>query len=220
MSTLPHGIVRARSCTRPTITLSPPMMPPHRCRCFSNANAPPLAMQALQFAVDQAPFACPGSTYSHPISGDNTSRNGGGSSCVRVGGGGSGGGDANSAAACKDTVSAADSDAASVRLAVRAGLQFACNYCVGSEANKTLLWDAWFPRGLMVRACVRIRPLCRVVLRFARPDFWSAFLFRVFQHISSCRRLLSPDWEDRDRQSDRKRQTTRKIMRAKKKGTH
>ncbi|CAN0439170.1 unnamed protein product, partial [Ectocarpus sp. 8 AP-2014] len=73
-------------------------------------------MQALQFAVDQASFAC--ATTSHP---------------------------AASTAECHREVGGTSD----VRLAVRAGLQFAYNYCSGGEESKASLWAAWFPRGLM-----------------------------------------------------------------------
>ncbi|CAM9270164.1 unnamed protein product [Ectocarpus sp. 13 AM-2016] len=74
------------------------------------------AASALQFAVDQALFAC--TTTSHP---------------------------AASTAECESEVGGTSE----VRLAVRAGLQFAYNYCAGSEESKVSLWAAWFPRGLM-----------------------------------------------------------------------
>ena len=68
---------------------------------------------------------------------------------------------------------------AGVRLAVRAGLQFACNYCVGSEENKALLWDAWFPRGLMVRNFALMRLMAAPFRGFRRRTFgaggWGSF---------------------------------------------
>ena len=97
-------------------------------RCHSLDTTPKTtAMQALQFAVDQAPYAC-GAVCTHPAAATVVGQEG------------------------TPAATVATSDAAGVRLAVRAGLQFACNYCVGSEENKALLWDAWFPRRLMVRA--------------------------------------------------------------------
>lgn len=46
--------------------------------------------------------------------------------------------------------------AGSVRHAVRAALQFVCNWCVGNEGSQASLWDRSFPRSLMVRATYSI----------------------------------------------------------------
>lgn len=92
------------------------MCRPHPCSAGTDTK--PTSMQALQFAVDQAPFAC--ETTSNPAA--NTAE------CKREVGGTS-----------------------DVRLAVRASLQFAYNYCAGGEESKASLWAVWFPRGLMVR---------------------------------------------------------------------
>lgn len=96
--------------------------------------------QALQFAIDQAPFACEAAASSHTPAADGN--------LVR---GKSGGAVDSGSSAVEATATTDVPDTAGIRLAVRAGLQFACNYCAGSEQNKALVWDAWFPRGLMVR---------------------------------------------------------------------
>lgn len=107
-------------------------------------------MQALQFAVDQAPFAC-GAASAHPTTTATATATATTGTVVCQEGAEAG------------TVASRDPDSSGVRFAVRAGLQFACNYCVGSEENKALLWDAWFPRCLMVRA--RVRPLASLAAR-------------------------------------------------------
>ena len=71
-----------------------------------------------------------------------------------------------------------------VRLAVRAALQFACNYCVGSQENQALLWEAWFPRGLMVRAlfflfCTYVRVRCCL-------SFFSSACLSVCLSVQLC----------------------------------
>ena len=117
---------------------------------LSLPSPPPLSLrltQALKFAVDQAPFACEAAS-THPATNAAAAS---GTVAAQEG--------AAAAAAAAATV--ANSDTSRVRLAVRAGLQFACNYCVGSEENKAMLWDAWFPRRLMVRTSDR--PLCRSI---------------------------------------------------------
>lgn len=89
---------------------------------FSNAGLG--HEQALGFAVDQAYFAC-GAPTPNVV--------------------------ATTKAAASDPERTVEV-VGGARLAVRAALQFVCNWCVGNEANQASLWDRSFPRGLMVRA--------------------------------------------------------------------
>lgn len=153
------------------------------CRCHRGHHRDSIATnkskqstQALQFAVDQAPFAC-GAESPHPAPADiNGSSSGNTSAWIDGSNGGDSSANAASAKVARREGAAAGGDSAGVRLAVRAGLQFACNFCVGSEENKALLWDAWFPRGLMVRPFT------------AANDF---LLFRDFEKIKHVRTSLA-----------------------------
>lgn len=134
--------------------------------------------QALAFAVDQASFACGAVSQTQPPG-------------TRIRG----------SVASADSVATATTAAVSapaevvrpgvnkhgnasgnsrVWLAVRAALQFACNYCVGNEENQALLWVKWFPRGFMVRASVRA---CVVSGCFASWQEESVFCFSL-KHAS------------------------------------
>lgn len=157
-------------------------------------------MQALKFAIDQAPFACGPSSAAPPIAdtGNDTTTS---SSSSSGGGAQEANGGQTTTIPTETTVAAAATTATTgfdsaepvnkpevlqtsglpqaapppppplhstaapglrkeaspaggachVRLAVRAAVQFVCNYCVGSQENQALLWKEWFPRGLMVR---------------------------------------------------------------------
>lgn len=135
-------------------TLSP--RAPHSRTDKNNSSLPtrlPYRIQALTFAVDQASFACGAASQAQPR---GTPIRGSVSSADSVT-------TATTAAvaAAVDGVrpgvtqhgnGSADSE---VWLAVRAALQFVCNYCVGNEENQALLWRIFFPRRFMVRSCLR-----------------------------------------------------------------
>lgn len=159
-----------RSLSSPLVPLAP-LLPLLTLLTTTMVTQRATCLQALKFAVDQAPFACGSSCAARPVSNPDS--------------------DTTTTTA---TTSTAGSDfagpirilevpqtsglpqvappppqlrptaasgllkqaspaggACQVRLAVRAAVQFACNYCVGSHENQALLWKAWFPRGLMVR---------------------------------------------------------------------
>ena len=156
-----------RSLSSPLVPL-PPLLPPLTLLTTTTATKRATCLQALKFAIDQAPFACGPSCAAPPVANpDNdttiTTATTGFDSAGPVHNlevlGTSGLPQAalpppplrpTAASGLQKEASAAEGTC-QVRLAVRAAVQFACNYCVGSHENQALLWKAWFPRGLMVR---------------------------------------------------------------------
>lgn len=142
-------LVHTKTCSRtnPTTPSSPTRLsftafgPEYQQTVFTS-------LQALQFAIDQAAFACEAS----PSPPDSLGTHGTGARDDPISHT-----TGAAAAVTKGTAVPAAGPAPYVRRAVRAALQFACNYCVGNEDNRASLWKRWFPRGLMVGGTLLVK---------------------------------------------------------------
>lgn len=104
------------------------------CRVHASAFS-----QALGFAINQITFLCSPASQLGPSS-----------PAIRIQSGISSDDGSGTLPSPSNGQMGASADLEALRRAIRAALQFLCNFCVGNEANQAFLWAKGFSRAFMV----------------------------------------------------------------------